>query len=139
MKLKFEMAFAVCEFHITSHLFWASAGGATNSPSHVLYMGISYSQCAHRNVKPLPNQSILCSVNLYDYFEKLTPTSQKIANIAVKLRTLAKFTYFSRHFDIKMYTDQSRTFRPNFRLCGQYGPCIIQSYAPSPTHSIIYS
>ncbi len=40
----FEMAFTVCEFHITSHLlFWASGGGATNSPSHVVYMGISYS------------------------------------------------------------------------------------------------
>ena len=38
-----NMAFAVCEFHITSRLlFWALGGGATNSPSHVLYMGISY-------------------------------------------------------------------------------------------------
>ena len=36
------MAFAVCEFHITSHLLcWALRGGATNSPSHALYMGVS--------------------------------------------------------------------------------------------------
>ena len=35
---------AVCEFHITSQiLYWALGGGATNSPSHVLYMGVSYS------------------------------------------------------------------------------------------------
>ena len=41
---EFEMAFVVCEFHITSHLlFWASRGGATNSLSHVLHMGVSYS------------------------------------------------------------------------------------------------
>ena len=34
----------VCEFHITSHLLcWACGGGATNSLSLVLYMGISYS------------------------------------------------------------------------------------------------
>ena len=34
----------VCESHITSHLLcWASAGGATNSPPHVLYLRISYS------------------------------------------------------------------------------------------------
>ncbi len=32
---RFEMAFVVCEFYITSHLLcWASGGGATNSPSH---------------------------------------------------------------------------------------------------------
>ncbi len=37
--------FAACEFHITSHLLcWASGGGATNSPSHVHYMGVSYSR-----------------------------------------------------------------------------------------------
>ncbi len=40
----FEMVFVVCEFHITSHLlYWASGGGATNSPSHVLYICVSYS------------------------------------------------------------------------------------------------
>ena len=40
----FEMAFAVCEFHITSHLLCrALRGGTTNSPSHVFYMGILYS------------------------------------------------------------------------------------------------
>ena len=40
----FEMAFTVCEFHITCHLLcWDSGGGATNSPSHVLYMGVLYS------------------------------------------------------------------------------------------------
>ncbi len=33
----------VCDFHIVFHLCWASGGGATNSPSHVLYMGVSYS------------------------------------------------------------------------------------------------
>ncbi len=37
------MAVVDCEFHITSHLCWAS-GGATNSLPHVLYMGVSYSQ-----------------------------------------------------------------------------------------------
>ena len=32
------------DFHIVYHLlFWSSVGGATNSPPHVLYMGISYS------------------------------------------------------------------------------------------------
>ena len=38
--------FAACEFHITSHLlFWVSGGGVfTNSPFHVLYMGVSYSR-----------------------------------------------------------------------------------------------
>ena len=42
---KFEMAQSVSEFHITSHLLcWASGGGATNSPSHVLHMGVSYSR-----------------------------------------------------------------------------------------------
>ena len=37
------------EFHITSHLLcWALGGGATNKPTHVLYMGVSYSgQRAH--------------------------------------------------------------------------------------------
>ena len=37
---------------VTSHLLcWVSAGGTTNSPSHVLYMGISYScEHAHRTL-----------------------------------------------------------------------------------------
>ncbi len=35
----------VCDFHIVFHLLcWASGGGAINSPSHVLYMGVSYSR-----------------------------------------------------------------------------------------------
>ena len=35
----------VCVFHIVYHLlWWASGGGATNSPSHVNYMGGSYSR-----------------------------------------------------------------------------------------------
>ena len=45
------MALAICyefvlQFHITSHLlslWWTSGGGVTNSLSHVLYMGVSYS------------------------------------------------------------------------------------------------
>ncbi len=42
-----ELQFAI--YHITSHLLcWALGGGATNSPSYVLYMGVSYSRwCAH--------------------------------------------------------------------------------------------
>ena len=32
------------EFHITSHFLCSASGGAaSNSPSHVLYMGVSYS------------------------------------------------------------------------------------------------
>ena len=39
-----EMTPSVTEYHITSHLlFWALGGGATNSLSHDLYMGISHS------------------------------------------------------------------------------------------------
>ena len=49
---QFEMAFAVCEFHIISHLlFWVSGGGDTNSPYHVLYLGISR---AHVMLNPYP-------------------------------------------------------------------------------------
>ena len=36
--------YGLFDLSISSHvLFWASAGGATNSPSHVLYLGVSYS------------------------------------------------------------------------------------------------
>ena len=41
---KIELAPSVCEFHITSHLLClAFRGGATNSLSHILCMGVSYS------------------------------------------------------------------------------------------------
>ncbi len=57
-----EMTFVVCEFHITSHLLCLASGGATNSPSHVLYMGVSYSrQHAHGTLNPDAINNALCS------------------------------------------------------------------------------
>ncbi len=51
----------VCDFHIACHFLCWSSGGATNSPPHVVYTGIS------RDVKLLPNQSINPSINLAQY------------------------------------------------------------------------
>ena len=65
-------------FHITGHLlFWASRGGATNSPPHVLYMGVSCShQRAHRTLNPYPiNQSyrvICCATPCYIMLHPVT-------------------------------------------------------------------
>ena len=62
----FPSSKCVCDFHIACHLLSSvlgggGGGGAMNSPSHILNMGVSYSQCYADGTKHFTQSIIVCS------------------------------------------------------------------------------